>query len=108
MYSPNFPESEAFTVLRKIENHTSQKSLAQEIGYSVGKVNYILKALKEKGLIKMDNFLQSPNKKAYKYLLTEEGLKEKITWTKKFIEIKKEEYEELQQELSELKGEKNE
>ena len=49
---PNFQESEAFAVLRSVESHTSQKSLAQDIGYSVGKVNYILKALVQKGFVK--------------------------------------------------------
>ena len=68
----------------------------------MGKVNYILKALIKKGLIKIENFSNSENKKNYKYLLTEQGIKEKIALTEKFIERKKREYEELQDELEKM------
>jgi len=86
-------------VMQNIEEHTSQKSLADAVGYSVGKVNYILKALLDKGLIKADNFIKSPNKRAYKYILTTEGLKSKIAITEEYIAIKKSEYETLQESL---------
>ena len=99
MNTPKFEESDAFTVLRQVENHTTQKSLADNIGYSVGKVNYILKALAVKGHVKLENFINNKNKKAYRYLLTEDGIKEKITLTEKFIVRKQKEYEELQAEL---------
>ena len=56
--------------------------MAKEIGYSIDKVNFILKELAKKGLIKMENFANSNNKSRYRYLLTEEGLKEKIDLTK--------------------------
>ena len=92
-------EEISLTILRKAEKTDSQKSLAKELGISVGKVNYILKALIEKGLIKADNFYKAKNKKKYKYLLTKKGVEEKINLTKKFIEQKKKEYEELQREL---------
>jgi len=95
-------EEISLTILRKAEKIDSQKSLAKELGISVGKVNYILKALIEKGLIKADNFYKAKNKRAYKYLLTKKGVKEKIELTKKFIERKKAEYEELQRELDEI------
>jgi len=78
---PNFQESEALSVLRKVEDHTTQKSLADDIGYSVGKVNYVLKALISKGHVKLENFVNNKNKKAYRYLLTEEGIKAKIKLT---------------------------
>lgn len=91
-------------ILRNIENTQSQKSLADDLGYSVGKINYILKALIEKGLIKADNFMASKNKNQYKYLLTQEGIEEKIELTKKFITRKKAEYEELQRELENFKS----
>ena len=65
------------------------------LGVSVGKVNYVLKALIEKSLVKADNFYKAKNKRKYKYLLTQKGLEEKVTLTKKFIERKKAEYEEL-------------
>ena len=86
-------------VLQKVETCHSQKELADEVGFSVGKVNYIIKALLEKGFIKAENFVKSPNKRAYKYLLTSDGLKNKILLTEKYIAIKKHEYEELQNSL---------
>jgi len=86
-------------ILRAIKDNISQPKMAKEIGYSIGKVNFILKELAKKGLIKMENFANSNNKSKYRYLLTEDGLKEKIDLTKKFIERKKAEYEELQKEL---------
>jgi len=86
-------------LLKRAENISSQKLLAKEIGFSVGKVNYVLKALVEKGFIKAENFMTSDNKRKYTYLLTDEGVKEKITLTKKFIVRKKAEYEELQKDL---------
>ena len=85
--------------MQNIEEHTSQKSLADSVGYSVGKVNYILKALLDKGLIKADNFIKSPNKRAYKYIITPEGLKSKIAITEEYIAIKKREYEKLKESL---------
>lgn len=73
--------------------------MAKEVGFSVGKVNFILKALIEKGLVKTERFMTSNNRMKYAYLLTDEGIKEKISLTKKFIARKKAEYEELQKEL---------
>ena len=96
-------EEISLAILRKADTIESQKSLADELGISVGKVNYILKALIEKGLIKADNFYKAKNKRKYKYLLTQKGIEEKITLTKKFIERKKAEYEELQRELEQIK-----
>ncbi len=86
-------------ILRAIKADVSQPSIAKEIGFSVGKVNFILKALIEKGLIKSERFVASNNRMKYAYLLTDEGLKEKILLTQKFIERKRKEYEELQREL---------
>ena len=86
-------------VLRKIENLKSQKSLADELSLSVGKVNYVIKALIEKGFVKAENFFENKNKNQYKYLLTKDGITAKVELTQKFIAIKKAEYEELQREL---------
>lgn len=91
-------------VLRKSESIASQPLLAKELGCSVGKVNYILKALIGKGLIKVQNFANSKQKKNYKYLLTQEGIAQKMELTEKFIKRKKAEYEELQKELEILKN----
>jgi EPS-associated MarR family transcriptional regulator len=99
-------EELTLNLLRKIENAPSQKSLANELGLSVGKVNYVLKALIEKGLVKADNFFANKNKNQYKYLLTQEGMQEKIKLTKNFIQRKKAEYEELQRELENIEGAK--
>ncbi len=92
------------TVLRKLDKTTTQKDLADEIGVSVGKLNYILNALIDKGLVKSERFLNSKNKIQYTYLLTPDGVKEKINLTKLFIKRKKAEYEELQAELENLKS----
>lgn len=91
-------------VLRKLNQTTTQKSLASEIGVSVGKLNYILNALIDKGLVKSERFLNSKNKIQYTYILTPDGIKEKINLTKLFIDRKKAEYEELQAELEQIKG----
>ena len=89
-------------ILRHAESIRTQKSLADQLGYSVGKINYILKALITKGLIKVENFATNTNKKQYRYLLTEQGIKEKIALTERFIKQKKREYEELQAELEKI------
>lgn len=93
------------TVLRYIEKEQNQKSLSEKIGVSVGKTNYILKALVQKGFVKVENFMANENKRVYRYLLTKEGLAEKIRLTETFIERKKSEYEELQKELERAKKE---
>ena len=95
-------ESESyFRVLSTCDQVDGQVSLAKELGYSVGKVNYILTALKEKGFVKMENFATSDRKRQYKYLLTPQGIKEKLLLTEAFIARKKAEYEQLQQQLEE-------
>jgi EPS-associated MarR family transcriptional regulator len=86
-------------ILRKIETVEDQKTLADTLGFSVGKINYILKSLIDKGFVKTERFLKSENKKGYKYLLTPSGIEEKLNLTRTYIEIKKREYEELVQEV---------
>lgn len=98
-----YQEEIELQVLRCVDKITSQRTIAYEIGYSLGKVNYVLKNLIDKGLIKSHKFVNSENKIQYKYLLTSAGLKEKIAITEKFIEIKKAEYDELKKELEVLK-----
>ncbi len=89
-------------ILRKAEGIKNQHTLADELGFSVGKINYVLNALIAKGLIKIENFATAENKKNYRYLLTQEGIKEKIVLTERFIERKKKEYNQLQSELNSL------
>ena len=88
-------------LLRKIKNkpETSQRELAEELGFSLGKLNYCLKALKLKGLIKINNFRKSPNKIKYIYVLTPEGISHKTKLTINFMKSKMKEYDELKREL---------
>lgn len=104
MNHPNFPESEALAILRKVEDHESQKSISTELGWSIGKVNYIIKALIDKGLIKIENFTNEKDKRKYRYLLTKAGIEEKISLTERFIERKKAEYDELVAELERMRA----
>ena len=77
------------------DGKASQRQLAKNSGFSIGKVNYCLKALADIGLIKICNFKNSNNKLNYTYMLTPKGIKEKTTITKKFIIKKKQEYDKL-------------
>jgi len=84
--------------LRTLEQrppHTTQRQLANEMDVSLGKVNYCLKKLVEKGLIKLHNFQNSRQKSAYLYLLTPKGIEEKSRLTFSFLKQKTEEYEQL-------------
>ena len=96
-------EELTLNVLRNIDASTTQRTLAEELGLSVGKINYVLRALSEKGLIKAENFFANKNKNQYKYLLTEEGFSEKLKLTQRFIERKKAEYDELVAEMENMK-----
>lgn len=86
-------------ILKNTGKVISHKTLAEEVGYSVGKVNYVLRGLIEKGLIKAERFINSDKKLQYKYLLTEQGIKEKVDITQRFIDRKKAEYDKLQAEM---------
>jgi EPS-associated MarR family transcriptional regulator len=83
----------------------SQRELAHQLGISLGKVNYCLKALIDKGLVKASNFRNSNNKLAYMYLLTPSGLEEKASITVRFLKWKMQEYATLQAEIEELRRE---
>lgn len=82
--------------------HLSQRDASDVLGLSLGKVNYILKAFLDKGLIKMNNFRNNKNKLSYTYLLTPQGIEEKARITLHFYEIKKREYEALKAEVEKL------
>ena len=90
-----------FNLLRKIENNpeSSQRELANELGFSLGKLNYCLKALKEKGFIKIQNFKKNKNKMNYIYIITPQGFTEKAKLTINFMKRKMQEYDELKTEL---------
>ena len=90
-----------FDLLRKIKTkpQATQRELAGELGFSLGKLNYCLKALKSKGLIKIENFKKNPNKVNYIYVLTPKGIAEKTKLTVNFMKRKMKEYEELKKEI---------
>ena len=88
-------------LLRKIKSkpQSTQRELAEDLGFSLGKLNYCLKELKVKGLIKISNFKKNPNKINYIYILTPKGMVEKTKLTINFMKRKMKEYEELKNEL---------
>ena len=88
-------------ILRKINNKpkSTQRQLAKELGFSLGKLNYLLNALKAKGLIKINNFKKNPNKLNYAYILTPKGISEKTKLTVNFMKRKMKEYDELKKEI---------
>lgn len=83
----------------------TQRELAEKLGMSVGGVNYCLNALIDKGLVKMGNFQKSKNKFKYVYLLTPQGIAEKVALTSRFLKRKMEEYDALKVEINALKAE---
>ena len=94
-------KNEHFEILRKLnkDSSLSQRDLAKKLGLSLGKVNYCLIALKEKGLIKINNFKNKKNKSSYLYILTPRWIAEKTKITLRFMKQKIHEYDELQKEL---------
>ena len=90
-----------FNVMREIQKRpqTSQRDLAQQLGFSLGKLNYCLKALRQKGLIKIKNFEKNPDKLNYIYVLTPKGISEKTKLTINFMKRKMKEYDELKKEM---------
>ena len=92
-----------FEVLRKIKTNpeTTQRELAEELGFSLGKLNYCLKALRSKGLIKIENFRKNPKKVNYIYVLTPKGISERTKLTVNFMKRKMREYDELKAEIEE-------
>ena len=90
-------------LLRKIKKNPqfSQRELAGELGFSLGKLNYCLRALKSKGLVKISNFKKNPNKINYIYIITPKGISQKTKLTINFMKRKMHEYDELKKELKE-------
>ena len=91
-------------VLRKVEKKpgSTQRELAKDLGFSLGKLNYCLKALKAKGLIKIANFKKNPNKINYIYILTPRGISKKTQLTLSFMKRKMKEYDELKKEIEKV------
>ena len=94
-----------FNVLRKIDSNpkTTQRQLAKKLGFSLGKLNYCLQSLKDKGLVKIENFKKNPNKINYFYVLTPKGISAKTKLTINFMKKKMKEYDELKVELTDRK-----
>ena len=90
-----------FDVLRSIDKKpkSSQRELAGQLGFSLGKLNYCLRALQDKGLVKIKNFQKHPNKINYIYVLTPKGITEKTKLTLNFMKRKIKEYDELKKEI---------
>ena len=99
-----------YRVLQLIEERPdiSQRELASQLGVSVGKANYVLSALIERGLVKAENFKRSNNKAGYLYLLTPKGISDKGLITARFLKRKVEEYERLKAEIADIQSKINE
>ena len=94
----------AYKLLKLIEAepHLSQRDIAKKMGVSLGKTNYCLKALVDKGFIKLQNFYNNKKKSAYIYFLTPQGIEEKADVTYRFLQRKLNEYENIKQEIESL------
>ncbi len=101
MKKKNLNNEDSFELLRHIQKKpdSNQRELAQDLGFSLGKLNYLLKALKNKGFIKLKNFSGNPKKIQYLYILTPKGISQKTELTINFMKRKMREYDELKKEL---------
>ena len=99
--------SDDLNILRHLESEqkVSQRDLSNSLWISLGKVNFIIRALIDKGIIKAKNFKNNKNKRAYAYYLTREGIEEKSRLTIKFFQRKMNEYDNLKRELKNLQAE---
>ena len=97
---------EQLNILRFIEKkpESNQRLIANELGFSLGKLNYCLTALRKKGLVKIKNFRRNDNKLSYLYLLTPKGINKKTILTINFLQKKSKEYEEIQNEYNKIKN----
>jgi EPS-associated MarR family transcriptional regulator len=96
-----------YLILKKFEDnpHLTQRELSKELGVSLGKTNYIINALIDKGWLKLKNFKRSDKKLGYSYLLTTQGIAEKAVLAQKFLKKKSDEYNKLKQEIENLRNE---
>jgi EPS-associated MarR family transcriptional regulator len=96
-----------YIILKKFEDnpYLTQRELSKELGVSLGKTNYIINALIDKGWLKLKNFKRSDNKLGYSYLLTTQGITEKAILAQKFLKKKSDEYNRLKDEIENLRNE---
>ena len=94
-------KSDYLNILRQIKysSKLTQRELATKLGFSLGKLNYCLKGLQKKGLIKISNFEKNQNKLRYLYILTPKGMTQKTRLTIRFMKLKMKEYDELKKDL---------
>lgn len=107
MNTPGIDESTTYDLLKMLEEtpDLSQRELSSRLGVSLGKVNYCLKSLVNKGCLKVNNFRNSQNKLAYAYLLTPQGVEVKARMTVEFLKYKVQEYDRLRAEIEMLEKE---
>ena len=110
MPAPEFSQPDSEDVLKmlkaiKDDPALTQRELSSRLGMSLGKVNYLIKSMIQRGLVKVDNFKNSSNKISYLYKLTPHGIEEKARTTFFFLKRKLEEYERLEMEIGELRRE---
>jgi EPS-associated MarR family transcriptional regulator len=100
-----FPDSHHYKLLKLIEANPAmqQRDMARAMGVSLGKANYCLQALVQKGLVKIDNFRRNDNKLAYSYLLTPSGIEAKARLAISFLKYKVAEYDAIRQEIEDLR-----
>ena len=100
------PDTE-YTILKILEDnpHWTQRQIAKELNLSLGKTNYVIRALVDKGWVKLSNFKRSDNKLGYSYLLTTQGITEKTSLAQKFLKKKSDEYNRLKEEIENLRNE---
>lgn len=105
-HPPASPEAWRLQVLKLLQANPSlsQRQLAAEMGVSLGKANYLLRALVEKGLVKLGNFSKNPNKRNYAYILTPAGMEEKTRITLAFLRRKQAEFEAIRREIEALES----
>lgn len=103
----NMSEEISYKVIKLIEQNAelSQRALSKELGVSLGKINYCLRALIDKGWVKAKNFKNSQNKLAYRYVLTHEGVQKRAELTSRFLKKKLAEYDQIQREIESLRNE---
>ena len=96
-----------YLILKKLEDnpYLTQRQLSKELGVSLGKINYVINALIDKGWLKLNNFKRSDNKLGYRYLLTTQGITEKTLLAQKFLKKKSDEYNRLKEEIDNLRNE---
>ena len=96
-------DQDQFNILRKLNKNMSQRELATDLGFSLGKLNYLINELKKKGLIKIERFKRNKRKIRYVYILTPEGISKRTKMAFSFMKRKLIEYAELKKEMSKFK-----